>query len=396
MGFITSIETCFSKYGTFEGRASRSEYWWFGVFYSLTMVITVWVSATTLWLEAALSCYCALSLILFLPSISVMVRRLHDTNHSGWNYWWAIVPFGGLYLFYLMCEPSDMGANDYGLLDEYKKDHNVNQSPELYTPRNARYVQIVPNHCIQTIHVPSNDGYGDYTIVVEPGVQTGANPFWAILFGGIAIILLCVCIIICKEQQDINFPQYSKVWGIGVENTKAEDVNITEDVYTTAYVPQKTNKELVIELLESTRIAYENANSMEELNQAEADAKEKERKIRQTCTVSELEEITHNIEYNEAWKRCLKAYEKAYEKLNEPVYCPDCDGEGEIECWQCHGKGWYVVDDNYMCCEECGGIPISQTSDVAHLLIQDGDDPNGTGYIECPTCNGSGKNYDYD
>jgi len=53
---------------------------------------------------------------IFLPSLSVAVRRLHDTNHSGWWYWIALVPIiGGLVLFVFMCMRGTDGLNDYGL-----------------------------------------------------------------------------------------------------------------------------------------------------------------------------------------------------------------------------------------------------------------------------------------
>lgn len=159
MDFPTSISTCFSKYATFEGRASRSEYWWFSVFSVLAVVITFFGSASALGIDTALIFYYVLSLLFFLPSISVTVRRLHDTNHSGWNYWWAIVPFGGLYLFYLMCEPSDVGANNYGTLDENNGYQNIQPrgqnplppiNPQPYQPKNN-----TPQPCIIELSIGS-------------------------------------------------------------------------------------------------------------------------------------------------------------------------------------------------------------------------------------------------
>ena len=55
------------------------------------------------------------SLMLFLPMLSVFVRRLHDTNHSGWWYFIAFVPLiGGIWLLVLLLTDSDE-ENEYGL-----------------------------------------------------------------------------------------------------------------------------------------------------------------------------------------------------------------------------------------------------------------------------------------
>ena len=75
MEFTESIKTCFSKYAEFNGRASRSEYWWFWVFTSLVCSIASLIDPT-------LCAICQLGLLL--PTIAVGVRRMHDTNHSGW------------------------------------------------------------------------------------------------------------------------------------------------------------------------------------------------------------------------------------------------------------------------------------------------------------------------
>ncbi|MEQ1790464.1 MAG: DUF805 domain-containing protein, partial [Rickettsiales bacterium] len=83
MKFIESIKTCFKKYATFSGRASRSEYWWWVLFTVTTFVainfITLFGDPT-----AGLILGCLFTLLAFLPGFSVAVRRLHDTNNSGW------------------------------------------------------------------------------------------------------------------------------------------------------------------------------------------------------------------------------------------------------------------------------------------------------------------------
>ena len=86
MGFKEAVKTCFQKYITFSGRASRSEFWWC---HSLTIVPFVLMIAVRAFgfnipnkpFEALYSMY---TWVFLLPNISVMARRMHDINRSGW------------------------------------------------------------------------------------------------------------------------------------------------------------------------------------------------------------------------------------------------------------------------------------------------------------------------
>lgn len=98
MTFGESISTCFSKYVVFEGRASRSEYWWWFLFNLLVGFVAGFIEGF-MGLEAIVSSLA--SLALFLPSLAVAVRRCHDTNHSGW---WILCP---IYNIILMLMPSE-------------------------------------------------------------------------------------------------------------------------------------------------------------------------------------------------------------------------------------------------------------------------------------------------
>lgn len=86
MTFGDSISTCFSKYAAFEGRASRSEYWWWFLFTFLASLASGIVSET---LSALFS------LGVLLPSLAVGARRLHDTNRSGWFLLLWLIPVIG-------------------------------------------------------------------------------------------------------------------------------------------------------------------------------------------------------------------------------------------------------------------------------------------------------------
>lgn len=81
-GFFEAIKVCFRKYVTFKGRASRSEYWWFVLFVTLAGFAGGFAEASMGQDGAAISA--VISIATFLPSVSVTVRRLHDTNRSGW------------------------------------------------------------------------------------------------------------------------------------------------------------------------------------------------------------------------------------------------------------------------------------------------------------------------
>ncbi|MGR3985039.1 MAG: DUF805 domain-containing protein [Gammaproteobacteria bacterium] len=79
MTFTQSIATCFIKYATFTGRASRSEFWWFALF-------TVLLSAATGVVDKTLGTEMLTPLLnvgLLLPRVSAGVRRLHDIGKSG-------------------------------------------------------------------------------------------------------------------------------------------------------------------------------------------------------------------------------------------------------------------------------------------------------------------------
>lgn len=79
MGFVEAVKTCFKKYATFSGRASRSEYWHyvkFHLFAGLTISV-IFGSGSSLIGNI-------IGLILLVPNFSVSVRRFHDIDKSGW------------------------------------------------------------------------------------------------------------------------------------------------------------------------------------------------------------------------------------------------------------------------------------------------------------------------
>jgi len=86
MTFGESISVCFKKYVGFDGRASRSEFWWFALFTFLVSLVLSFVSQ---------SLSSLFSLAVLLPSLAVGARRLHDTDRSAWFLLLWLVPVVG-------------------------------------------------------------------------------------------------------------------------------------------------------------------------------------------------------------------------------------------------------------------------------------------------------------
>ena len=105
------------KYTDFSGRATRSEFWLFLLFTSIIAFILGYIDAS-LGTYDPISGFGFLSglfiLATILPYTAVAIRRLHDTNKSGWMYLLVLIPVVNFYILVLMCFDSDEGENDYG------------------------------------------------------------------------------------------------------------------------------------------------------------------------------------------------------------------------------------------------------------------------------------------
>ena len=85
MGFTESLRTCFGKYAKFDGRASRSEFWYFILFCFVYMFVAGFLLGLTGASQAGIDgAILFLMIPIFIPSIAVAARRLHDINQSGW------------------------------------------------------------------------------------------------------------------------------------------------------------------------------------------------------------------------------------------------------------------------------------------------------------------------
>ena len=106
MGFFQAIRTCFAKFWTFEGRAQRSEYWWFVLFVFLaTFLVEMSIAIFAHWIIPDPN---FVRPILTLLLLSASVQRMHDGDLSGG---WLLLPL--LNLDWL-CQAGARGPNSFG------------------------------------------------------------------------------------------------------------------------------------------------------------------------------------------------------------------------------------------------------------------------------------------
>ena len=125
MTYTGAIKYCYSHYATFAGRASRSEYWWWMLYTLIVSIVASIIDGmmgarfvvgtnVVVWLPYGYV-FSLVTLVNLLPGLSVLVRRLHDRDKSGWWFWIAMVPFiGGLILLIWVCIKGTTGPNRYG------------------------------------------------------------------------------------------------------------------------------------------------------------------------------------------------------------------------------------------------------------------------------------------
>jgi uncharacterized membrane protein YhaH (DUF805 family) len=110
--FAEAVRSGFDHYAKFDGRASRPAFWWWFLF-GLLVGIGASIIDAIIGSFGVVSGLAALALLL--PNLSVAIRRLHDTDHTGWWVLIGLIPIIGfivLLIFYL--RQSDPGENQYG------------------------------------------------------------------------------------------------------------------------------------------------------------------------------------------------------------------------------------------------------------------------------------------
>ena len=110
MSFMDATKSGIGKSFTFSGRSSRSEYWWWILAGILFQIICTIIAVLGNVGVAAI-----FPILLVLPTTTMMVRRLHDFEKSGWWLLIVLIPLIGiLYLIYLFIQEGDMNENIYG------------------------------------------------------------------------------------------------------------------------------------------------------------------------------------------------------------------------------------------------------------------------------------------
>jgi uncharacterized membrane protein YhaH (DUF805 family) len=123
MNFSTAIITVLKKYAVFSGRASRPEFWYWILAVALVSFVFAIIEGALLAPalgfkafdpEAGQPLSVILDLAIFLPSIAVAVRRLHDTGRSGWWFVLQLIPLiGTLVLLWWFVQPGLEEPNEY-------------------------------------------------------------------------------------------------------------------------------------------------------------------------------------------------------------------------------------------------------------------------------------------
>ena len=114
MNFITSIKTCFKKYIDFNGRASRSEFWYFTLllvfgYFGLLLIVNYW-NDSNFFYELSDSLYNSINYLIYgmfyglpiiclIPFVSVTIRRIHDIGQSGFV---ILIFFVGFFIAFLL------------------------------------------------------------------------------------------------------------------------------------------------------------------------------------------------------------------------------------------------------------------------------------------------------
>lgn len=107
------------KYAVFSGRSNRMEFWCFQLV-NLAIIIALAIVANVTMNDGKVNIFIILlsnlfMLAIFIPSLALSVRRLHDTGRSGWNYLLILVPiFGAIVLFVFYIQKGDPSHNEYG------------------------------------------------------------------------------------------------------------------------------------------------------------------------------------------------------------------------------------------------------------------------------------------
>ncbi|MGA0208700.1 MAG: DUF805 domain-containing protein [Candidatus Nanopelagicales bacterium] len=112
-GFVGAIKKGFRGYVVWNARSTRSEYWWWTLFASI-VAIAAFIIDSVLFSTNRVTGYGPIGVIsqlaLVLPGLSVWIRRLHDTDRTGWWAWIILIPIvGWIVILVFVLLPSKVG-----------------------------------------------------------------------------------------------------------------------------------------------------------------------------------------------------------------------------------------------------------------------------------------------
>jgi len=196
MGFLDSIISVFTNYVGFEGRASRSEYWWF---FLATIIVSIpvslidgilfgWEYSDPQWFSLLLN------LAIFLPALAVGIRRIHDHGESGW---YILIPFYNLYLFIAEGEAI---RNIYGPVPNNIGEYDSStEFVIVQQPMQQQYQQQIAQKSEQYVTLSSSKGSGGkQAVIITAGIVIG---------GALLVVLAGVLYVWASslaENQDSN------------------------------------------------------------------------------------------------------------------------------------------------------------------------------------------------
>jgi len=119
ISFPDAVRRGFQQYATFSGRANRPEYWWWVLFVWLVDVVASILDGIVGTGIGSSGYYGVFGLVvglaLLVPNIAVSIRRLHDTNKSGWMFLLFLIPCAGIIIWIIfMVQEGTPGDNNYG------------------------------------------------------------------------------------------------------------------------------------------------------------------------------------------------------------------------------------------------------------------------------------------
>jgi uncharacterized membrane protein YhaH (DUF805 family) len=116
VSFPSAIKSGFQRYFDFSGRSTRAELWWWLLFVgSASIILSIIDNIAGLMITPTMGIMGLLfALVVFIPGLAVLFRRLHDINRSAWWILLGFVPVIQIVLLVWYCKQGDEGENKYG------------------------------------------------------------------------------------------------------------------------------------------------------------------------------------------------------------------------------------------------------------------------------------------